>query len=377
MSVMPTSTRASSPARRHSASTSPWLRSYTSSIRCGWMRPSRTSFSSVSRRDLAADRVEAGQQHRLGGVVDDQVDAGHRLERADVAALAADDPALHLVAGQVQHADHATRRSARWRPAGWRRATILRARCSPSSRASLSMSRTMIAASRLAWFSIAVTSSALASSAVRPATRSSDQPALGLDVLQLGSQGCAAGRPARSGRARGPGPAGTRPRAAGLARRGAPRARPMRCSRRSRSSRRVWLSSARARRSSSSCPAGVERLPCSRSTSAWRRIDSASRSAARRNPERVSLRPCARIAAASAWARCRDSAISSNAAATSGAATARRGLRCGGTLRGRAITDAEGDQEGNQGHDRQDRSDGAGHRGLPFRRAPDQPRRMW
>ncbi len=55
--------------------------------------------------DLAADRVEAGQQHGLGRVVDDQVDAGDRLEGPDVAALAADDPALHLVAGQVQHRD--------------------------------------------------------------------------------------------------------------------------------------------------------------------------------------------------------------------------------------------------------------------------------
>ena len=59
--------------------------------------------------DLAPDRVEAGQQHGLGGVVDDQVDAGGRLERPDVAALAADDPALHLVARQVQDADHALR----------------------------------------------------------------------------------------------------------------------------------------------------------------------------------------------------------------------------------------------------------------------------
>ena len=47
--------------------------------------------------DLAADRVEARQDDRLGRVVDDQVDAGGLLEGPDVAALAADDPALHLV----------------------------------------------------------------------------------------------------------------------------------------------------------------------------------------------------------------------------------------------------------------------------------------
>ncbi len=55
--------------------------------------------------DLATDRVEAGQQHRLGGVVDDDVDAGDGLVGADVAPLAADDPALHVIARQVQDRD--------------------------------------------------------------------------------------------------------------------------------------------------------------------------------------------------------------------------------------------------------------------------------
>ena len=55
--------------------------------------------------DLAPHRIEARQQHGLGGVVDDQVDAGDGLVGADVAALAADDAALHVVAGQVHHAD--------------------------------------------------------------------------------------------------------------------------------------------------------------------------------------------------------------------------------------------------------------------------------
>ena len=49
--------------------------------------------------DLAADGVEAADMTTPGGVVDDHVDAGRLLEGADVAALAADDPALHLVAG--------------------------------------------------------------------------------------------------------------------------------------------------------------------------------------------------------------------------------------------------------------------------------------
>src|ERR687898_3345266 len=55
--------------------------------------------------DLAPDRVEAGQQDRLGGVVDDQVDAGDGLEGADVAALAADDAALHVVRRQREDGD--------------------------------------------------------------------------------------------------------------------------------------------------------------------------------------------------------------------------------------------------------------------------------
>ena len=54
-------------------------------------------------RDLAAEGIEAGEDDRLGSVVDDQVDAGRHLERPDVASLAADDPALHLVGRQHHH----------------------------------------------------------------------------------------------------------------------------------------------------------------------------------------------------------------------------------------------------------------------------------
>ena len=55
-------------------------------------------------RDLAAHRVEPAEDDRLGGVVDDQVDASGLLEGADVAALTADDPALHLVVREVDDA---------------------------------------------------------------------------------------------------------------------------------------------------------------------------------------------------------------------------------------------------------------------------------
>ena len=56
-------------------------------------------------RDLAAERIEAGEDDRAGRVVDDQLDAGRGLERADVAPFAADDAALEVVARQVDDRD--------------------------------------------------------------------------------------------------------------------------------------------------------------------------------------------------------------------------------------------------------------------------------
>ena len=51
-------------------------------------------------RDFAPHGVEARERDGLGRVVDDEVAAGERLDGADVAALAADDAALHLVVRQ-------------------------------------------------------------------------------------------------------------------------------------------------------------------------------------------------------------------------------------------------------------------------------------
>ena len=82
---------------RMSRSTSALALATTSSMRPGWMRPSWTSLVRAMPGDLAADRVEAADEHRLGRVIDDQVDARGLLQGADVAALAADDAALHLV----------------------------------------------------------------------------------------------------------------------------------------------------------------------------------------------------------------------------------------------------------------------------------------
>jgi len=55
--------------------------------------------------DLAAHGVEGGEGYGIGGVVDDDVHAGEVLQGADVAALAADDAPLHVVAGQGHHRD--------------------------------------------------------------------------------------------------------------------------------------------------------------------------------------------------------------------------------------------------------------------------------
>ena len=55
--------------------------------------------------DFPADPVERGEHDRLRGVVDDEVHARQVLERPDVAALAADDPALHVVGGKLDERD--------------------------------------------------------------------------------------------------------------------------------------------------------------------------------------------------------------------------------------------------------------------------------
>ena len=49
--------------------------------------------------DLAADGIESREDDGLGGVVDDEVDAGRELEGADIAPFAADDAPLHVFTG--------------------------------------------------------------------------------------------------------------------------------------------------------------------------------------------------------------------------------------------------------------------------------------
>ena len=47
--------------------------------------------------DFATHRIEAADHHCLWRVVDDEVDAARVLERANIAAFATDDAALHVV----------------------------------------------------------------------------------------------------------------------------------------------------------------------------------------------------------------------------------------------------------------------------------------
>ena len=65
------------------------------------MRPSAISRSSVIRAISRRTPSKLESITADGRLVDDQVDSGQRLERADVAAVPADDPPLHLVAGQL------------------------------------------------------------------------------------------------------------------------------------------------------------------------------------------------------------------------------------------------------------------------------------
>ena len=64
-------------------------------------------------RHLAADVVEGRDHDGLRRVVDDDVHAGRVLERADVPALAADDPPLHVVGGKLDERDGGLRGMAR------------------------------------------------------------------------------------------------------------------------------------------------------------------------------------------------------------------------------------------------------------------------
>ena len=57
-------------------------------------------FFQTDSGDLPAYGIEGGKNDCFGRVVDDQINARRRFERADIPALASDDPSLHLIVGQ-------------------------------------------------------------------------------------------------------------------------------------------------------------------------------------------------------------------------------------------------------------------------------------
>ena len=81
---------------------------HLSSMRAGWLRPSAMRFSIVMRPISRRTGLEARDGHALRRVVDDQIRAGDLLEGADVAAFAADDAALQVVARQVDRGHRAS-----------------------------------------------------------------------------------------------------------------------------------------------------------------------------------------------------------------------------------------------------------------------------
>ena len=184
MSVMPTSATASSPARRICSSSSRSERSWTSSIRAGWMRPSATSFSSVIR---AASR-------RTGSKHDSTTASGvsSMIRFTPVVASNArmfrpSRPMIRPFMSSLGSANTDTVDSAvcseatRWIAI----VTILRARSSPSSRARCSISRTWVMAARFASSTTWATRCSRASLDVMPAIRSSCGPVLVGRLLEL------------------------------------------------------------------------------------------------------------------------------------------------------------------------------------------------
>ena len=54
---------------------------------------------------LAANRIKTGNNDSFGRIVNNKINACHRLESADISTLTADDPALHLITGKLHDRD--------------------------------------------------------------------------------------------------------------------------------------------------------------------------------------------------------------------------------------------------------------------------------
>ena len=53
--------------------------------------------------NLAADGIKAADDNDAGGVIDNHVNTGRLFKRPNVPSLAADDPTLHIVTGDIHH----------------------------------------------------------------------------------------------------------------------------------------------------------------------------------------------------------------------------------------------------------------------------------
>ena len=184
MSVMPTSATASSPARRICSSSSRRDRSWISSMRAGWIRPSATSFSSVIR---AASRRTGSKHDRTTASGVSSTMRFTPVVASKARMLRPSRPMMRPFMSSLGSANTDTVDSAvcsdatRWMAI----VTILRARSSPSSRARCSISRTWVMAARLASSTTCATRCSLASADVMPAIRSSSRPMLIGGLLQL------------------------------------------------------------------------------------------------------------------------------------------------------------------------------------------------
>ena len=121
-------------------------------------------------RDLAPHGIESREDHGLWRVVDDEVHAGRALQCADIAALASDDAALHLVVGQWHDRDGDIRHLVGGAALDGERDDLARLGFGLLA-ARASISRARMDASRRADSSIAEISSSRASSTDMRATR--------------------------------------------------------------------------------------------------------------------------------------------------------------------------------------------------------------
>ena len=193
-------------------------------MRCGWIRPSLTSRSRV-RRPISRRTGSKHDRSTASGVssmirLTPVTDSKARMLRPSRPMI------LPFISSPGRCMTETTdslvcSTATRWMAS----VTILRARLSASDLAVASMSLIDSAASRLAWFSIAATSSAFACSAVRPATRSSSALAAASASVRASPAPQARSRAVRAP-ARAPQGGGSRRRAAARARRSAARAAP-------------------------------------------------------------------------------------------------------------------------------------------------------